>query len=128
MEAVEELKRNLQGDVRGHGSKRRRTAVVLRESKLGFKLVKKDEGLALVNAGAANVNNPKDGLFGLWTADTQLKKKGDGFPYSLSMKTHIYDLENEKKFALDKYIQDGHETKCIWTYKAYPAGTLPNVW
>ena len=79
MEWAEELKRNLQGDVGGNDSKRRRTAVVLRESKLGFKLVKKDEGLALVNAGATNVNIPKDGLLGLWTADTQLKKNGDGF-------------------------------------------------
>ena len=87
----------------GNDSKRRRTAVVLRESKLGFKLVKKDEGLALVNAGATNVKIPKDGLLGLWTTDTQLKKNGDGFPYSLSMKTHIYDLEKEKKLALDIY-------------------------
>ena len=127
MKAVEELKRNLQGDVGGNDSKRRRTAVVLRESKLGFKLVKKDEGLALVNAGATNVNIPKDGLLGLWTADTQLKKNGGGFPYSLSMNTHIYDLEKERKLALDKYIQDGHETKCIWEYKEFPAGTLPKV-
>ena len=111
----------------GNDSKRRRAAVVLRESKLGFKLVKKDEGLALVNAGATNVNIPKDGLLGLWTADTQLKKNGDGFPYSLSMKTHIYDLEKEKKLALDKYIQDGPETKRIWKYKEFPAGTLPKV-
>ena len=128
MKVVEELKRNLQGGVGGNDSKRRRTAVVLRESKLGFKLVKtEDEGLAPVDAGAANVAIPKDGALGLWTADTQLKKNGDGFPYSLSMKTHIYDLEKEKKLALDKYIQDGHETKCIWKYKEFPAGTLPKV-
>ena len=80
-----------------------------------------------MNAGATNVKNPKDGVLGLWTVDTALKKNGDGFPYSLSMKTHIYDLDKEKKLALDKYIQDGHETKCIWKYKEFPAGTLPKV-
>ena len=29
--------------------------------------------------------------------------------------------------ALDKYIQDGPETKRIWKYKEFPAGTLPKV-
>ena len=96
MEVLEELKRNLQGDVGENDSKRRRTAVVLRESKLGFKLVKQDEGLALVNAGVTNMKIPKDGLLRLWTAFSQLKKNGDGFPYSLSMKTHLQPGERKE--------------------------------
>ena len=95
----------MQGD-EGPDAKRRRT--VLRESKkLGFTLVRnQDGGLALVNVGATNLKLPKDALLGLWATDTQLKKNGTGFPYSLSMKTPVYDLDKEKKVTLDKYIQD----------------------
>ena len=97
MEVLEELKRNLQCDVGGNDSKRRRTAVVLRESKLGFKLVKKDEGLALVNAGATNVKIPKDGVIGLWTTDTVLQKDGDGLPCSMSLKyTHLRHCDRKE--------------------------------
>ena len=80
-----------------------------------------------MNAGATNVNIPKDGLLGLWTTETQLQKNGTGFPYSLSMNTQVYDLDKDKNMALDRYIQDGHETKCIWKYKDFPVGTLPKV-
>ena len=84
-------------------------------------------GLALVNAGATNLKLAKDALLGLWTTDTVLKKNGTGFPYSLGMKTPVYDLDKEKKVPLDKYIQDGAETCCIWEYKEFPSGTLPKV-
>ena len=29
--------------------------------------------------------------------------------------------------TLDKYIQDGHETKCVWKYTEFPPGTMPKV-
>ena len=45
----------------------------------------------------------------------------------MSMETHIYDLEKENELALDKHIQDGHETTRIWKYKEFPAGVLPKV-
>ena len=90
-------------------------------------MVKMDEELLLNNAGATNVNIPKDGVIGLWTTETCLKKNGEGFPYSLTMKTQIYDNKKTKKMTLDKYILDGHETKSIWKYKGFPPGTMPKV-
>ena len=90
-------------------------------------MVKTDEGLVLANVGATNVKIPKDGVIGLWATDTMFKKNCDGFQYSMSMKTHVYDHEKEKKTTLEKYVQDGRETKSVFKYKDFPPGTIPKV-
>ena len=55
-------------------------------------MVKLDERLLLANAGAANVRMSKDGVISFWGGhNTCLKKNGEGFPYFLTLKTHVFD-------------------------------------
>ena len=70
---------------------------------------------------------PKDGVLGWWTTDCRLQRGSDGFPYALTMKTHIYDFEKERKVTLEKYLQQNQDTICIYKYKEFQPGALPNV-
>ena len=80
-----------------------------------------------MNAGPTNVKIPKDGVLGWWTTDCGLQRGSDGFPYALTMKTHIYDFEKERKVTLEKYLQQYQDTICIYKYKEFPPGDFPKV-
>ena len=82
----------------------------------------RDKDVVVVNSFATNAEIPKDGVIRKWTTNTVLKENSNGFQYSLSMKTHVYDFEKEEKTTIEKYIQDRHETKCVWKYKEFPLG------
>jgi len=90
-------------------------------------MVQMDEELLLTNAGATNVSIPKDGVIAYWGDRTCIQQNGEGFPYSLTLKTKIFDKQTTKKTTLAKYMQEGRVTTSIWKYKAFPPGALPKA-
>ena len=91
-------------------------------------MVNMDEELVLTNACATHVRIPRDGVIASWSTGTCLQKNTDGFPYSLSAKTLIYDKQTKTKKLLETYIKEGLQTtKSIWKYKEFQPCSLPKV-
>ena len=124
---AEDLKRTLADD-NSEAAKRRKAFTTMYTSPKNFRMAFCADELALLNDGSTNVKIAKDTIVAQWTNDTFLKKNSEGFAYTLTNKSIVYDAEVGKKMTLEKLIKDKYPSaKSIFKYKPFPPGVLPKL-
>ena len=124
---AEDLKRAL-ADENSDAAKRRKAFTTIYTSPKGFRLAFCEDELVLFNDGSTNLKIAKDTIVAQWTNETLLKRGSEGFAYSLTNKSIVYDAVVGKKMTLEKLIKDKYpSTKSIFKYKPFPPGVVPKV-